>query len=91
MWKKTGKALLISAARILAVLVIFLACCQSKMIYMPRAYDAATVKSTDARPLVYETGQGRQTAWIHPKSANGSKGIVWLVFGGNGRKIDSNI
>lgn len=84
MWKKTSKTLLVSAARILAVMVLFLACCQHKMIYMPRAYEAATVQHVDARPLVYETGQGKQTAWIHPKAATGSQGIVWLVFGGNG-------
>jgi pimeloyl-ACP methyl ester carboxylesterase len=64
-------------------MVLFLACCQSKMIYIPRAYDEATVKQANARPVVYETKQGSQTAWIHPKDAQG-EGLVWLVFGGNG-------
>lgn len=64
-------------------LVLLLVSCQSKLIYMPRTYEAVEVAGADARALSYQTSQGLQKAWIHPAKAKG-EGLIWLVFGGNG-------
>ena len=69
--------------RVSLLLSLFLACCQSRLIYQPRAYDPELVNKSDVRKLEYATDQGVQRAWIHPAQAAGSR-TVWLVFGGNG-------
>ena len=74
---------LTASGRILLLLVVLLACCQSRMIYHPRGYEAAYIQEQGADPLPYTTSQGKQVAWmLHAENAQPEK--VWLVFTGNG-------
>lgn len=82
MVKKIAKSLMSMLILFLLSLVLLLVSCQSKLIYMPRTYEAREVAGADARPLSYQTSRGRQTVWIHPAKAKGD-GLIWLVFGGN--------
>jgi uncharacterized protein len=77
------KRLLRACSIALLFLVGFLTCCQSKLIYLPRGYSQELLRNANARELSYKTQQGLQTAWIHPAKSEG-RGLVWLVFGGNG-------
>lgn len=83
MLKKIAKSLMSLLILFLLSLVLLLVSCQSKLIYMPRKYEATEVAWADARRVAYQTSQGLQTAWIHPEKTKG-EGLVWLVFGGNG-------
>ncbi|MEY4482900.1 MAG: hypothetical protein RL693_352 [Verrucomicrobiota bacterium] len=83
MVKKIAKSLMSMLILFLVSLVLLLVSCQSKLIYMPRKYEAVEVAGANARPVSYATSQGKQTAWVHPVNANGD-GLIWLVFGGNG-------
>ncbi len=75
-----------SALRVFCVLAVFLACCQSKLIYMPGSYTDLVIQNTDARPLHYTTAQGAQVAWLHPKRVTSAPPHVHLVFAGNGTR-----
>lgn len=83
MVKKIAKSLMSMLILFLLSLVLLLVSCQSKLIYMPRTYEAIEVAGADARVVSYQTSQGLQKAWIHPAKAK-DDGLVWLVFGGNG-------
>ncbi len=83
MVKKLLKSLMTILILLLLSVVLLLVSCQSKLIYMPRHYEASLLRGIDARPLSYETSQGKQTAWVHPAKATGDS-LVWLVFCGNG-------
>ena len=81
--KQFLRSTLIAASRWLLVLVVLLACCQSKLIYHPRVYSADYIQSRQAEALSYTTAQGRQVAWmINSKTEQPPR--VWLVFTGNG-------
>lgn len=71
------------------MLVILLAGCQSRLIYHPRDYDEAelrTVGNAGGRRIEVSTSQGRQTAFYMPSKASpdGAPAFLWLVCGGNG-------
>lgn len=81
--KRFLRSTLIAACRWLLVLVVLLACCQSKLIYHPRVYSADYIQSRQAEALSYTTAQGLQVAWmINSKTVQPPR--VWLVFTGNG-------
>lgn len=83
MVKKIAKSLMSMLILFLLSLVLLLVSCQSKLIYMPRKYEAVEMAGANARPVSYEASRGKQTVWVHPAKAQGD-GLVWLVFGGNG-------
>ncbi len=69
--------------------VIFLASCQSKLMYYPKPYGAAELGNIDklgGRRIEVKTSQGRQVAFYLPsrKSSAQAPEYLWLVFGGNG-------
>lgn len=59
--------------------------CQRSLIYLPREYEADTLRqaSEHAVALAYSTGEGSQTAYYFPPTGS-SLERVWLVTGGNG-------
>lgn len=78
--------------RLLAIIVLtpvtFLIGCQSRLIYHPRACTAeheALLAEAKGRRIVFQTSQGRQTAYYIPPQAEGAAApkTVWLCFGGN--------
>ena len=69
--------------------VLFLAACQSKLIYYPRPYGPAELEEIGRRGgkrIEAATSQGRQVAFYLPsrKSPSQPPEFLWLVFGGNG-------
>ena len=69
--------------------VIFLLGCQSKMIYLPRAYqedDLANLRGAGGEELTFTTSQGVQTAFYIPPAGTGlvQPETIWILFGGNG-------
>ncbi len=69
--------------------VIFLASCQSRLIYFPRPYDKAALmnfQQRGGRQIEFKTSQGRQVAfYLPPQNAVAQPpAILWFVFGGNG-------
>jgi pimeloyl-ACP methyl ester carboxylesterase len=65
---------------------LFIAACQSKLIYYPRPYPPATVqgwqKSTQGKPVDFTTSQGKQRAFLQGNLT--SPRNLWIVCGGNG-------
>lgn len=59
--------------------------CQRSLIYLPRAYEAESLRlaSERAAALTYSTGEGSQTAYYFPPTGAEAERI-WLVAGGNG-------
>ncbi len=79
--------------RLTAILVltplIFLLGCQSSLIYHPNPYRTkyeTMLQTAKGERLLFETSQGRQTAfYIPPRTpATGLPQTVWLCFAGNG-------
>jgi pimeloyl-ACP methyl ester carboxylesterase len=69
--------------------VLFLASCQSRLIYYPRPYDKAAlmdIQQRGGRQIEFKTSQGRQVAFYLPPPNAGSQppALLWFVFGGNG-------
>jgi pimeloyl-ACP methyl ester carboxylesterase len=69
--------------------VLFLASCQSKLIYYPKPYGHAELEDAGTRGgrrIEATTSQGRQTAFYLPsrKAPSQPPEFLWLVFGGNG-------
>jgi len=86
-----GFALLLLRCLLWAALstVLFLASCQSKLIYYPRPYGPAELEEFARRGgerIEATTSQGRQVAFYLPsrKSPARPPEFLWLVFGGNG-------
>lgn len=70
---------------------LYLLGCQSRMIYFPRAYEAADLAELAGHGgvrLAFATNQGNQTAFYLPPDESGEPGSlprrIWLCFGGNG-------
>lgn len=76
--------LLIGAATLTPFL--FIASCQSKLIYYPRPYPPHTVegwqKRTLGKPIDFTTSQGKQRAFLQGNLK--SPRNLWIVCGGNG-------
>ena len=69
--------------------VIFLASCQSRLIYFPRPYDKAALmnfQQRGGRQIEFKTLQGRQVAFYLPplRASAQPPELLWFVFGGNG-------
>lgn len=66
--------------------LIFLASCQSKLIYFPRPYSAGTTakwaETTGGTPIDFKTSQGKQRAFLQGNLK--SPRNLWIVCGGNG-------
>ncbi len=69
-----------------AVCVVALAGCQSRLIYHPRPYraDLDAVLPKQVTPIPFTTGEGRQVAFWVPPRAGGTPHEVWLCHTGNG-------
>ncbi len=70
-------------------IVIFLASCQSKLIYYPKPYGSAELEGISklgGKRIEVSTSQGRQVAFYLPsrKAPSQPPEFLWLVFGGNG-------
>ncbi len=70
-------------------IVIFLASCQSKLIYYPKPYGSAELENISklgGKQIEATTSQGRQVAFYLPsrKAPSQPPEFLWLVFGGNG-------
>lgn len=70
-------------------IVVFLASCQSKLIYFPSPYSPGELEEIGRRGgkrVEAATSQGRQVAFYLPSRETPSKppDFLWLVFGGNG-------
>ncbi len=81
----------IARCLLLAVLtaVVFLASCQSSLIYYPRPYDSVALtnfQQRGGRQIEVKTSQGKQVAFYLPPSHASAQPpeFFWLVFGGNG-------
>jgi pimeloyl-ACP methyl ester carboxylesterase len=65
---------------------LWIAGCQSKLIYYPRPYPPATVQewrnSTHGKPVDFTTSQGKQRAFLQGNLT--SPRNLWIVCGGNG-------
>ncbi len=69
--------------------VLFLAACQSKLIYYPKPYgqaDLDEIARRGGKRIEANTSQGRQVAFYLPsrKTPAQPPEFLWLVFGGNG-------
>jgi len=64
---------------------LLIVACQSKLIYMPRAYPPDAVaswqKNTQGRPIDFTTSQGKQRAFLQGNLS--SPRNLWVVCGGN--------
>lgn len=88
--KKSARSILVRVIRAVLIIVciplLFLAGCQSKLIYLPRPYAAdATAewqKRTNGKTVEFQTSQGKQRAFLQGnlKSARN----LWVFCGGNG-------
>ena len=88
--KTPAKSILFRVIRTLLIIacipLLFLAGCQSKLIYFPRPYAAGITaewqKRTSGKVLDFQTSQGKQRAFLQGnlKSARN----LWIVCGGNG-------
>ncbi len=65
---------------------LFIAACQSKLIYYPRPYPPTTVQEwrnrTHGKPIDFTTSQGNQRAFLQGNLT--SPRNLWIVCGGNG-------
>jgi pimeloyl-ACP methyl ester carboxylesterase len=65
---------------------VFIAACQSKLIYYPRPYPPSTVegwqKRSHGKPIDFTTSQGKQRAFLQGDLT--SPRNLWIVCGGNG-------
>lgn len=74
-------------ATLLAMPLLLLASCQHKLIYFPRAYDAAHVSRwqqlTKGKVLQFTTSAGKQQAYLFGPQTGKTPERLWLVCGGN--------
>ena len=69
----------------LAVVILGMAACQSRLIYPGQRYSQAMWEKVppNVEPLRYETGEGKQVSfWRKPDSGEAKR--IWLVCNGNG-------
>ncbi|MES2439736.1 MAG: hypothetical protein V4584_11740 [Verrucomicrobiota bacterium] len=71
---------------LVAIPLVLLVACQSKLIYFPRPYGPGTVeewqRDTSRKPIDYTTSQGRQRAFLQGNLK--SPRNLWIFCGGNG-------
>lgn len=63
-----------------------LAMLEQKILYHPRAYAKGAIErftASGGKPIVYQTAQGKQTAWLIPQAEGHEPERLWLVCGGN--------
>jgi pimeloyl-ACP methyl ester carboxylesterase len=88
--KSSAKSIFVRLIRLLLFIVcvplLFLAGCQSKLIYFPRPYATGATaewqKRTNGKVLDFQTSQGSQRAFLQGNLR--SPRNLWIVCGGNG-------
>jgi pimeloyl-ACP methyl ester carboxylesterase len=80
------RRLLVAAAVLMAIPVLLITGCQSRLIYYPRPYAPETKREWQSRHggrfIDYQTGEGRQRAFLQGNLR--SPRNLWIVCGGNG-------
>ena len=78
-----------SVLRIVVLLLIVLVLFQSKLIYFPAPYAREEVEEftqSHGKRLSYETGCGKQSAWLIPPADGKRVDHLWIVCSGNGAR-----
>lgn len=85
-WLKRGTRPLAAIVSVACLPLLLIGGCQSSFIYFPRPYGPETVRrwssAHEGRVLSYQTGQGRQQAYLQGNLK--SPRHLWIVCGGNG-------